>query len=125
MSGLFDIIGQLSTSTTDNWSDIEEKDYVSFMVNRNFSLFVDTVMLANEMNKIHTIPKKWQYDFYRLAVQPKKKRFAKWHKPEKDETVELIMNTYKVNRQRAKSIYNLLNEESINTLRTLTNCGGK
>jgi len=125
MSGLFDIIGQLSTSTIDNWSDIEEKDYVSFMVNRNFSLFVDTVMLANEMNKIHTIPKKWQYDFYRLAVQPKKKRFAKWHKPEKDETVELIMNTYKVNRQRAKSIYNLLNEESINTLRTLTNCGGK
>jgi NADH:ubiquinone oxidoreductase subunit len=125
MANPFEIIGQLSTSKNDNWDELDEKDYNSFMVNRAFSLHHDTVMIANEMNRMTTIPKKWQYDFYRIAINPKKKRFAKWHKPEKDDMITLIMETYKVNRQRALSFHKLLDSDSLNTLKEMTTRGGK
>lgn len=125
MANFFDITNYICTSKEDKWSEFEEKDYVPFMINRSLSYHYDTVMLANEANKIHHVPKRWQYDLLRLTVTPKRKRFAKWAKPEEDKLIDLIQETYQVNVQRAISIRKLLDENSINTLKQLTNRGGR
>lgn len=121
----FEIVGQLSTSSTDNWEEIGDKGYLPFMINRSFSYHIDTVMLANELNIRPNMPKKWQYDFYRFAIKPKKKRFSKWAKPDDDKLIEEISILYNVNKRKAISIRALLNPEDINILRESTTTGGR
>lgn len=121
----FDVVNQVSTSTQNNWGEVDKKNYIPFLINRALSYHHDTIMLANEVNMRHQMPLQWQYDFYRLAIAPKKKRFAKWSKPSEDELVELISSTYQVNRQKAISIRSLLNSNDINNLRTITERGGR
>ena len=121
----FDIANQVSTSAADHWDDIDVKDYVPFVINRALSYHLDTVMLANEMNSRAQIPKQWQYDFYRMAIQPKKKRFSKWSKPDADALIELVSQAYQVNRTKAISIASLLNQDQINNLRLITDYGGR
>lgn len=120
----FDIVQGLSTSKNDNWGEISEKDYVPFMINRAFSNYYDTVMHAQAMNQNSIATKRMQYDYYRLAVTPKKKRFAKWHKPEKDEIIALIQEAYQVSLDRARSYADLLNNQEIDLIKTKMYKGG-
>ena len=47
--------------------DSEDKDwerkYPPFIINKGLSFFEDTVMFANEINRLHHLPKKMQFDF--------------------------------------------------------------
>lgn len=121
----FEITTSLSTSKNDVWDEIGDKDYNSFLINRSFSQHHDTVMLANEMNNLTDLPKKMQYDFYRIAINPKKKRFAKWAKPEEDEIIDLISETYQCNKQKAIILRSVLNDSNINNIRIFTTRGGR
>jgi hypothetical protein len=121
----FDITNQLCSSTLDDWDQIEEKDYVSFMINRALSYHHDTIMLANEMNMRYNIPKEWQYDFYRIAITPKKKRFSKWAKADDDKNIELISRAYQVSRRKAISMLSLLSPEDLNNIGFIMDFGGK
>lgn len=125
MSNPFEIVGGLNTSTEDNWESIGEKDYVSFMVDRAMSYHIDTVMLASEVTQRFNMPKQWQYDFYRTAISPKKKRFSKWAKPEEVADIELIIEAYGVNRQKAMTILSCINNSNINEIRDKMSHGGK
>lgn len=125
MTNPFEIIGQLSTTSVDYWDLNEgERGYPAFMVTRAFSYHYDTVMLANEMAFRHYIPARWQYDFYRIAVQPKKKRFAKWAKPDEDKDIALIMETYNVTRRKALTMLPIIGD-NIKTLKEMANTGGR
>lgn len=121
----FDIINELNTSTKDNFDDIGENGYnsASFIVDRAMSYHIDTVMLANEITRNHTMPAKWKYDFYRYAITPKKKRYSKWAKPEKDLDIELIMVAYNVNRLKAIRIHSTINK-SMDIIHETMNYGG-
>lgn len=91
-------------------SDLDSVDrkYPPFMVNRGLSYFVDTVMLANEMNQRFELTKKMQYDFLYHGVR-KKRRFSKWAKKAKDsKDIELIKEAYCYNRERAEEVYDLI-----------------
>lgn len=121
----FEISGLVSTTTVNHWDEIGEKDYVPFMINRAMSYHIDSVMFAQELNQRPTMPKQWQYDFLRYAVYPKKKRFSKWAKPEEDHLIELISESYQVNRQRAIGIRALLDDDAIKILREKTERGGR
>ena len=59
-----------------------EKRYPAFIVNKCLSGLADAVLFANEMNCLHWLDNKLQYDFY-LHGLPKKKRFAKWMRASK------------------------------------------
>lgn len=121
----FDIINMVCAEKDPQWSSVSPKDYNSFLINRGISMFPDTVMLAAEMAIRHTCPVEWQFEFYKQAITPKKKRFAKWHKPEKDELVDLVMGAYQVNRRKAIAMSCLLDEEAVKTLKELTFRGGR
>lgn len=93
--------------------DSMDRKYPPFMVNRGLSYFIDTIMLANEMNTRFDMSKKMQYDFLYHGVR-KKKRFSKWFKKAKDnEDIELIKEAYSFNRQRAEEVYDLIDIEKL------------
>lgn len=104
-------------------SDLDSVDrkYPPFMVNRGLSYFVDTVMLANEMNQRFDLAPKMQYDFLYHGVR-KKRRFSKWHKKQKDgKDIELIKEAYSMNRERAEEVHDLID---IKKLRKFMDRGG-
>ena len=65
-----------------------EQNYKAFVVNRSLSYFPDTVFMSNEMNRLHHVDSKMQYDFL-INIVRTKKRFSKWDKPEQQDQLGL------------------------------------
>lgn len=121
----FDYINAINT-TKQNLivDDISEKEYNPFLTNKTLSYFIDTVLLANEMNRCYHLDKKLQFDFYINSIR-KRKRFSKWIKVEEAENIEVIKQYYKYSNEKAKQILSLLNESQIIELKKRMYKGGK
>lgn len=119
----FDWLNSINLKTEIDESLIE-KEYNPFMVNRGLSYFNDTVMWANEMNMKSFLDKDMQYKFLLNTVK-KGKRFGKWAKTEKDETIDMLVEYYQVNRQRAQEISRLLNTKQLQTIKEKMFKGGR
>jgi hypothetical protein len=118
MSNPFDYINNISTSTQSIWEDgVSDKEYNAFMVNRGLSQYRDTVLFAQVMNQNgQFVSPKMQYDFYRLAVTSKKKRFAKWFKPEKTQQIEELANHFGISINTMENYVSLINETDYDQL---------
>lgn len=97
-------------------------DYNSYLTNRGFSYFPDTILYANEMNLYSSIPKVYQYYYYMSSIR-KRKRFSKWHKLEKNEDLELVQKVYNVRAEVAKQYLSILSEKDLEALRKSTETG--
>ena len=104
--------------------DLDEKDYISFMINRSLSYFPDTVCIANEMNRYHHLDKKLQYHFLMNIIR-KRKRFSKWIKPDTDTTIDLIKEFYHYSDEKARQVLPLLTNDQIEILKQKVYKGGK
>ena len=104
--------------------DIDEKEYVSFMINRGLSYFSDTVSYANIMNQYHHLDKRLQYDFL-INIIRQRKRFSKWIKPETSEDIEVIMEYYGYSNEKARQALPLLNSEQLKQIRQKVDKGGR
>jgi Bacteriophage clamp loader A subunit len=101
-----------------------EKSYIPFIVNRSFSQFSDTVLLANTMNGMHHLDKKLQYDYLWNTIK-KRKRFSKWCKPDWNEEEELMVASYyTVSRSRAREYLSMMDDQDKQYLTEKTNTGG-
>jgi len=107
-----------------NHSNVEDYySYSSFLTNRTFSYFTDTIYVANEMNRRHHLDKELQFKFFINMVRPKK-RFAKWSKTEHTDNVEVIREYYKYSYEKAKQAVVILSDEQINEIRKKLYKGG-
>ena len=104
--------------------DIAEKNYNSFMVNRGLSYFNDTVAIANEMNILHHLDNRLQFDFLINMIR-KKKRFSKWIKPELNSDVEVVKEYYGYSNEKARQALNLLSADQLNVIRQKVYKGGR
>jgi len=123
----FDFLNSINDNKKDliREDPLTEKEYVPFMINRGLSYFPDTILYANEMNKFASIPKQWQFDFYRIGV-PKRKRFSKWHKQDKiEEDVKNLMQEYNYSHQKALQVISILSDEQLKELREKYKIGGR
>ena len=123
----FDFLNSINDNKKDliREDPLTEKEYVPFMINRGLSYFPDTILYANEMNKFASIPKQWQFDFYRIGV-PKRKRFSKWHKQDKiEEDVKNLMQEYNYSHQKALQVISILSDEQLEELRKKYKIGGR
>ena len=93
-------------------SELAEKLYPPYLVNRGLSFFIDTVYLANEMNRHHHLENKMQFDFL-INIVRKKKRFSKWFKAQPDEEVEAVMDYYGYSQDKARQVVGLLTKDQI------------
>ena len=108
----------------DTDDEMWEKKYPPYVVNRCLAPFTDTIMLVNEINKLHHLDKKLQFDFLLNSVRTRK-RFAPWLKEEKIDNLECVKEYYGYSNEKAKSALNLLNDEQIKTIKDSLNKGGK
>ena len=61
----FDYLNAINNTKEDIMvDDIAEKGYNPFMINRGLSYFNDTVLFANEMNRLHHTPNRLQFDVF-------------------------------------------------------------
>jgi hypothetical protein len=122
---VFDYTNNICQSRENIWGEFSEKEYVPFMVNRGLSFHYDTVMFAQEMNQRQDLPKQQQYDFLRLSIEPKKKRWSKWHKQSKDEETLKIAELYGISIRLAQQYLSLLSTEQIDAIMVQTETGGR
>lgn len=127
MPSLFDFLGAINEGKAiDLDGDTPFKDYVPFQINNGMCQNLDTVLIANEMNKKPWLSKEMQFKFYRGAVV-KKRRYGKWAKveePANKEDIETVAEYYEVNLSRAAGYLKLLKPEHIAQMRVFLNKGG-
>jgi hypothetical protein len=123
---LFDWLNDLNKDKVYLFNENTQSDFSPFMVNRGMSQNVETVMIANEVNKHWQISKEMAHDFY-YYILSSKKRFGKWSKQSDDnkEELDLIMRYYTVNRKVAITYLNLLTKDDIDKLKLKYAAGGK
>tara|TARA_S200002703_G_scaffold2466_2_gene3872 strand:+ start:43667 stop:44032 length:366 start_codon:yes stop_codon:yes gene_type:complete len=119
---IFDVIKNISASK--DTVNFEEDDYNTHVVNKSFSLFVDTVLYANEMNMRPDLSANKNYAFMFNSVR-KRKRFSKWPKNKATKDEELVSKIYKYNQHKTKQVMKLLKEDDLQVLRDLYEEGGE
>ena len=125
MSSPFDYVNSILQNKKQMMvDDATEASYVSFLVNRSLSYHMDTIAFANEMNRRHFIDKKMQFDFLLNTVRSKKRPFAKWAKPEKNDDLSCIKQVYGFSDSKARDALRLLSDEQIQKLKEQTDVGG-
>lgn len=103
--------------------ELAEKGYNPWMANKALSYHADTVGFANVMNRYHHLDKLLQFDYLINTVR-KKKRYAKWHKPDNAADLEVVMEFYKVGPNVAKQYLKVLTPSQLTDLRTRIIKGG-
>ena len=108
--------------------DYEDEDcakkYPPFIVNKCVAPFPDTVMLVNEINQLHHLDKKLQFDFLINSLRPRK-RYTPWLKAKKLENLQYVKEYYGYNNEKAKEALDILNDEQISAIKTRLNKGGR
>ena len=108
----------------DTEDDQWEKKYPSYIINKCIAPFPDSLMLVNEINQLHHLDKKLQYDFLINSLRPRK-RYTPWMKAKKLENLEYVKESYGYNNEKAKSALDILNDEQISAIKTKLNKGGR
>ena len=101
-----------------------EKKYPPFIVNKCVAPFPDTVMLLNEINQLHHLDKKLQFDFLINSLRPRK-RYTPWLKAKKLENLEYVKEFYGYNNEKARAALDILNDEQISAIKAKLNKGGR
>ncbi len=96
--------------------ELAEKGYAPYLTNKSLSYFTDTLLYANEMNKLHFLDNKLQYEFFLNSIR-KKKRFAKWAKADKNDDLVMISEYYQISLSKAKEAIRILSHEQLSTIR--------
>ena len=108
--------------------DTEDEDWVkkypAYIVNKCIAPFPDSVMLVNEINQLHHLDKKLQFDFLINSLRPRK-RYAPWMKAKKLKSLEYVKEFYGYNNEKAKAALDILNDEQIKTIKDSLSKGGK
>jgi len=104
----------------DDWA---EKQYAPYIVNKGLSYGADTVIQANEMNSRPHLDKKLQFQFLINNIRPKK-RFNKWIKADKIESIEVIKQYYGYSTDKARQVLPLLNQSQIDLIEQKLEKGG-
>ena len=118
----FEYLNSINYTKKDIMED--ENTYNPFMVNRSLSYFQDTVLAANEMNRLHSTDKKLQYHFF-INIVRKRKRFSKWNKPELENDIEVVKEYYGYSNEKARQALALLSSTQLNELKEKVSKGGR
>ncbi len=127
MYELKDYLNAINT-TKENVMDTEdemwEKKYPPFIVNKCVAPFTDTLILVNEINRLHHLDKRLQFDYLLNSIRPRK-RFTPWVKAKKLKNLEYVKEFYGYNNEKAKVALELLDEKQISAIKERLNKGGR
>lgn len=128
MSNPFDYVTAVSDTKKDLMRGTEndtlaEKGYNAFLTNKAMSYHPDAVLHANELNSLHHLDNKCQFDYYINSLR-KRKRFSKWSKPQEDVTLSLVCDYYQCNKQIGLQYLKILTKDQIDIIKQKQEKGG-
>ena len=100
------------------------RDYNPYLANMALSHSLDTVMLANEMNRLPSLPGEPQYEFLYESVR-RAKRYGKWHKPQPVPHLEAVMEYYGYSKKKAIEALQVLTQDNIRDILRELDHGGR
>jgi hypothetical protein len=104
--------------------DIDQKDYVPFVVNRALSYHMDCILYANEMNLNSGLDKDMQYQYLLNSVRPMKRKFQPWQKSKVIDDLDCIKEYFGYSNNKAKDALRILSEDQLIEIRLKTHKGG-
>ena len=110
----------LLDTTDETW----EKKYPPYIINKGLSYFSDTVMMANEMNRLHHASKHMQFSFLINTIRSQK-RFSKWLKASKIKDLDVIKQYFGYSNNRAREALSVLTKDQIDYIKEKLYKGGK
>ena len=119
----FDVVNAVSFSKKPEVYTDDPSAYVPFIINRSLSYFPDTVLYANEMNRLAGLDTLLQFSYLINIIRPRR-RFSKWAKRQDDENLELVKSYYGMNNTRARQALEVLTADQLITMKQKTETGG-
>jgi len=101
-----------------------EKKYPPFIINKGLSYFSDTVMYANEMNRLHHATKHMQFSFYLNSIKSRK-RFSKWLKSSKIKDLDVVKQHFGYSNKKAQEALSLMTKKQIDYIKERLYKGGR
>jgi hypothetical protein len=98
-------------------TDLDERSYPAFMVNRGLSYHRDTVMFANEMNRYTNLDNKMKYDFLINIIRASKRPYSKWHKKAQTDDLIAVKEYYGYSDAKAEEVLKILNDDQITEIK--------
>jgi len=117
-------INQSKEPLLDSEDDQWEKKYTPYVINKCLAPYPDTIQLVNEINQLHHLDKKLQFDFLINSLRPRK-RFQPWMKAKKLDNLEYVKEFYGYNNEKARSALDILTDEQISAIKQKLNKGGR
>ena len=127
MATIFDFIGGITSKKKawDKWTDIEQKKFSPFIVNRWLSMRMELTDLVNEL-QCYTIGQLKPRDTYKLYhdLLPNNKAFAKYIKGKKSDKydaklIDQLAEHYQVSKSEATEYLELLNKDGCDRILSL------
>lgn len=111
--GLFDFVKSLGETKEQLLTEETNSQYNQFMINRAFMQHIDTVLLANEMNK-SSVSNDMHHDFLYYSID-KKRRYGKWAKATDEdlELIEFLQTKYCINKDVAEEYLKLSDRDEL------------
>lgn len=100
------------------------QDYEPYLINKNLSNFLDTILLVQELNKRPNLTKQQHYDFLINVIRPKK-RFARTPKPENIDGFHEVKGWFGFNDARTIEVLKRLDNEEIEEIKQKMQTGGR
>jgi hypothetical protein len=98
--------------------------YNPFLTNMSLSYTLDTVMLANEMNRFPNLHPHLQFKFLYGAVR-RGRRYGKWYKAVEAPHLDAVMEYYGYSRQKALEALQVLTQDNIRDILREMDRGGR
>lgn len=124
----FDYVNSITTTKknmmvgTEN-DELAEKGYTPFIVNKALSYFPDTILYANEVNRLSHVDNSLQYHYLLNSIRPQK-RFAKWAKKEDSDGLEAVKQYYGYSNEKAYQALSILSKDQLNHIKEQLEQGG-
>ena len=117
-------LNQTKEPLLDSEDEMWEKKYMPYIVNKCLMPFPDTIQLVNEINQLHHLDKKLQFDFLLNSLRPRK-RYTPWMKAKKLDNLEYVKEFYGYNNEKAKAALDILDDDQISAIKNNLNKGGR
>ena len=121
---LKDWLNSINTNKKNLLNDDPTAKYPAYIVNRCMSGHLDTVLFANEMNKVPNLDPKLQYSFLLNSVR-KRKRFSPWLRKDEIRDLDLVKRYYGYSNEKAKQALSILTKEQLSFIKSKFETGGK
>jgi hypothetical protein len=102
-----------------------QKKYPPYIINRCLSMFIDTLMQANEMNGLHFLSNKLQFHFLINSIRKKKRFGGKWLSQTKLKNLEYVKEYYGYSNEKAREALTILTKEQLEHIKEKLYKGGR